>query len=150
MLPGPSGFWLTGCSAASPGHFPFCASASISVPGAPASSLLTGSQPLASKPGAEICAPDCVATALLCTCQPRAPRSVMSLAPVATGAGARRTAAAAAGLPGVRGTSTTRAAAAAMHVNWARRRRAVFMAGSCPTAAWPRRQFNPPIVRILS
>src|SRR5579859_8024312 len=71
---------LTGCSAVSPGHLPFCARASISVPGAPASSLLTGSQVLVLNPGVEICAPDCVATALLCTNQPPAPRVVMSLA----------------------------------------------------------------------
>src|SRR5690348_10643259 len=82
MLPGPSAFWLTGWRAVSPGHAPFCARASISVPGAPASSLLTGSQPLVSNPGTEICAPVWVATALLRTCQPPAPRSVTSLAPV--------------------------------------------------------------------
>ena len=56
---------MTGCSAVSPGHFPFCASASISVPGAPASSLLTASQRLVSKPRAEICPPDWVATVAL-------------------------------------------------------------------------------------
>src|SRR5215469_15282750 len=57
--------WFTGCSAASPGHFPFCASASTSVPGAPASSLVTGSQVLALNPGVDIWAPVWVATALL-------------------------------------------------------------------------------------
>ena len=54
--------WFTGCSAVSPGHWPFCARASISVPGAPASSLVTGSQVLVLKPGVEICAPVWVAT----------------------------------------------------------------------------------------
>ncbi|HEV2371133.1 MAG TPA: hypothetical protein VGS19_03095 [Streptosporangiaceae bacterium] len=70
----------------SSGHLPFCTSASTSVPGAPASSLATASQELASKPGDEICAPDWVAVALLCTRQPAEPRSVMSLAPVAPAA----------------------------------------------------------------
>jgi hypothetical protein len=82
---GLSVLWLTGCSAVSPGHLPFCARASISVPGAPASSLVTGSQVLALNPGVEICAPVCVATALLCTSQPPEPRSEMSLAPVSDG-----------------------------------------------------------------
>src|SRR5438034_10067706 len=77
--------WFTGCSAVLPGHLPFCARASISVPGAPASSLVTGSQVQVSKPGAEICAPVCVATALLCTFQPAAPRSEISLAPASAG-----------------------------------------------------------------
>src|SRR6516225_1189701 len=81
-LSGLSLLWLTGCSAVSPGHLPFCARASISVPGAPASSLVTGSQVLVLNPGVEICAPVCVATALLCTSQPLVPRSVTSLAPV--------------------------------------------------------------------
>ena len=69
----------------SPGHWPFCARASISVPGAPVSSLVTGSQVLVLKPGAEICAPVWVATALLCTFQPPDPRFVMLLAPVSAG-----------------------------------------------------------------
>src|ERR1700730_2405341 len=73
---GLSVLWFTGCSAVSPGHFPFCASASISVPGAPASSLATGSQVV------EICAPLCVATALLCTSQPSEPKFETSLVPV--------------------------------------------------------------------
>src|SRR5258705_7333875 len=77
--------WFTGCSAVSPGHLPFCARASISVPGAPASSLVTGSQVLVLNPGVEICAPDWVATALLCTAQPPLPRLEMSLAPVSVG-----------------------------------------------------------------
>src|SRR5215467_2561731 len=77
--------WFTGCSAVSPGHWPFCARASISVPGAPASSLATGSQVLVLKPGVEICAPVWVAIALLCTVQPVLPRLEMSLAPVAEG-----------------------------------------------------------------
>src|SRR5215467_5713827 len=77
--------WFTGCSAVSPGHLPFCARASISVPGAPASSLLTGSQVLVLNPGVEICAPDWVATALLCTSQPVLPRLATSLAPVPGG-----------------------------------------------------------------
>src|SRR5690242_13534169 len=77
--------WFTGCSAVSPGHWPFCASASSSVPGAPASSLVTGSQVLVLNPGVEICAPDWVATALLCTAQPPLPRLERSLAPVPDG-----------------------------------------------------------------
>jgi hypothetical protein len=77
--------WLTGCKAVLPGHSPFWASASISVPGAPASSLATGSQVLMSNPGVEICAPVWVATALLCTAQPPEPRLVTSLAPVSDG-----------------------------------------------------------------
>src|SRR6476661_7939507 len=81
----PPVFWFTGCSAVSPGHLPFCARASISVPGAPASSLETGSQVLVLKPGVEICAPVCVATALLCTSQPAPPTSERSLAPVLAG-----------------------------------------------------------------
>src|SRR5215469_16929411 len=75
--------WFTGCRAVSPGHWPFCASASISVPGAPASSLLTGSQLVVANPGVEICAPVWVATALLWTAQPDVPRSDRSVAPVA-------------------------------------------------------------------
>src|SRR6516225_7863457 len=82
---GPLVLWFTGCSAVSPGHWPFCASASTSVPGAPASSFVTGSQVLVLNPGVEICAPDWVATALLCTAQPLAPRLEMSLAPVSDG-----------------------------------------------------------------
>src|SRR5690348_9028378 len=82
---GPLVPWFTGWSAVSPGHMRFCARASTSVPGAPASSLATGSQVLVLNPGVEICAPDCVATALLCTAQPLPPRLVMSLAPVPEG-----------------------------------------------------------------
>src|SRR5215469_5950771 len=77
--------WFTGCRAGSPGHRPFCSRASISVPGAPASSLVTGSQVLVLNPGVEICAPDWVATALLCTAQPLLPRLEVSLAPVPSG-----------------------------------------------------------------
>src|SRR5215471_14242978 len=77
--------WFTGWSAVSPGHLPFCARASTSVPGAPASSLVTGSQVLVLNPGVEICPPDWVATALLCTAQPPLPRLEMSLAPVSDG-----------------------------------------------------------------
>src|SRR5215470_20329542 len=84
-LCGPPVLWFTGSSAVSPGHLPFCARASISVPGAPASSLLTGSHVLVSNPGAEICAPVWVATALLCTFHPALPRLVMSLASVSAG-----------------------------------------------------------------
>src|SRR6516164_141747 len=83
MLCGLSVLSLTGCRLGSPGQRPFCARASISVPGAPAPSLATGSQDLALNPGLEICAPDWVALALLATRQPCAPRSVTSLAPVA-------------------------------------------------------------------
>src|SRR5215469_11694375 len=85
-LSGPLVLWFTGCSAVLPGHKPFCASASISVPGAPASSLVTGSQPLVLKPGVEICAPVWVAVALLCTFQPPSPRFEISLAPVSADA----------------------------------------------------------------
>ncbi len=77
-----SELWFTGWRLGSPGHRPFWASASISVPGAPASSLATGSQPPVRKPGVEICAPVWVALALLCTCQPWAPRFDTLLAPV--------------------------------------------------------------------
>src|SRR6266568_19795 len=77
---------LTGCRPWSPGQRPFCTSASISVPGAPAASLATRSQVLASNDGAEITAPDCAAVALLATRQPPAPRSVTSLAPARAGA----------------------------------------------------------------
>ncbi len=73
--------WFTGCSAGSPGQRPFCSRASISVPGAPALSLATRSQELASNDGAEICAPDWVAVALLATRHPCAPRLATSLAP---------------------------------------------------------------------
>src|ERR1022692_3073935 len=62
------------------GQPPFCCSASISVPGAPASSLRTESQ-LVVKPGGEICAPDWVAFELLCTFQPPEPRLTTLLAP---------------------------------------------------------------------
>src|SRR5262245_35220029 len=82
---GPLVPWFTGCSAVSFGHLPFCARASISVPGAPASSLATGSHVLVLNPGVEICAPDWVATALLCTAQPLIPRLEMLLAPVSDG-----------------------------------------------------------------
>src|SRR5215831_5318458 len=78
---------FTGCRPGSSGQRPFCSSASISVPGAPAESLATRSQERASNDGSEICAPGCVAVALLATCQPPAPRSVTSLAPVPPGAG---------------------------------------------------------------
>src|SRR5215469_9586545 len=78
----PRSLWFTGCRARSPGHRPFCARASISVPGAPAPSLATGSQDRALNPGLEIRAPDWVAIALLATRQPCAPRSVTLLAPV--------------------------------------------------------------------
>src|SRR5215475_2357225 len=78
--------WFTGCRAVSPGHWPFWSNASISVPGAPASSLVTGSQVLVLNPGVEICAPDWVATALLCTAQPPLlPRLEMSVAPGSDG-----------------------------------------------------------------
>src|SRR5215469_7181072 len=95
--------WFTGCSAVSPGHLPFCARASISVPGAPASSLLTGSQVLLLNPGVEIWAPPWVATALLCTAQPLAPRFETSLAPVSDGELAAATAAVRAGAPAAAG-----------------------------------------------
>ena len=55
------------------------------MPGAPASSLLTGSQVPVLNPGVEICAPVCVAIALLSTLQPAAPRFDRSLAPVLDG-----------------------------------------------------------------
>src|SRR5579862_8867220 len=77
----PALFWFTGCRARSSGHLPFCSRASISVPGAPALSLATRSQELASNPGVEIRAPDWVAVALLATRQPDAPRLETLLAP---------------------------------------------------------------------
>ncbi len=64
------------------GHAPFCSSALISVPGAPAPSLVRESQPLVEKPGVEIWAPPCVAVALVSTFQPAAPRSTTALDPV--------------------------------------------------------------------
>src|SRR5215469_15645479 len=107
--------WFTGWSAVSIGHWPFCASASTSVPGAPASSLLTGSQPVVLKPGVEICAPVAVVFALLSTDQPFAPRSVMSL-PVVVGAAAAADLVAAdvtaADVTELRGAITSTAAAA--------------------------------------
>src|SRR5580700_6597675 len=149
---GLSVLWLTGWSAVSSGHLPFCARASISVPGAPASSLVTGSQVLVLKPGVEICAPVCVATALLCTSQPPLPRLVTSLAPVPAGAakltaacaaawcavaGPRASGAVAAGAPCALDTSQVRAAADTMAADQrAKRGRMVrLMAGhSCPAA----------------
>src|SRR5215468_4047774 len=74
--------WFTGCSARSPGQRPFCARASTSVPGAPASSLLTRSQELAWNDGMEICDPGAATVAPLATRQPCVPRSATSLAPV--------------------------------------------------------------------
>src|SRR5215469_9422916 len=92
--------WFTGWSAVSPGHRPFCASAAISVPGAPASSLLTGSQVLVLNPGVEICAPVCEAEALLVTFQPFEPRLETSVAalPIAADALAERMVAAPVGV----------------------------------------------------
>ena len=58
------------------GQPPFCSSASISVPGAPASSGVTDSQPDVLKPGVEICCPVCVAVALVSTFQPPVPRVI--------------------------------------------------------------------------
>src|SRR5215470_14068114 len=52
------------------GQEPFCSNALISVPGAPAPSLLTVSQPVVEKPGVEIAAPDWVAEALVSTFHP--------------------------------------------------------------------------------
>ena len=64
------------------GQLPFCSRALISVPGAPAPSLATDSQPEVENPGVEICAPVCVAVALVSTFQPPPPRSVTALDPV--------------------------------------------------------------------
>src|SRR5580700_605206 len=89
-LLGLSALWLTGSSAVSSGQTPFWRSASTSVPTAPASSEVTGSQPVASKPGSEIWPPAWVApasvvqlvvAALLCTCQPDRPRVLVPPAP---------------------------------------------------------------------
>src|SRR5579864_6032735 len=57
-------------------HTPLWSKASISVPGAPASSGLTWSHPAAvrSKAGVEMRPPGWLAVALLCTCQPPRPR----------------------------------------------------------------------------
>src|SRR5579859_1899517 len=105
-LCGPSLLWFTGWRDGSSGHLPFCASASTSVPGAPAPSLATRSQEPALKCGLEICAPDWVATALLSTRQPCAPRSETSLAPVGEPAGAAAGAAGAeAGAAGLAGAA---------------------------------------------
>src|SRR5215467_4384604 len=82
---GPLVDWFTGCSAVSPGQSPFWASASTSVPGAPASSLVTGIQAEVLKPGVEIWAPVEVVLALLSTFHPPVPRLEMSLAPVSDG-----------------------------------------------------------------
>jgi hypothetical protein len=57
--------WLTGCRPWSSGQKPFCSSASTSVPTAPASSGLTGSQPAVPNPGSEISLPLSVAPARL-------------------------------------------------------------------------------------
>src|SRR6266699_955339 len=64
------------------GQEPFCSSASTSVPGAPASSLATDSQPAVLNPGAEICWPGWVAVALVRTFQPPEPRSDNAVDPV--------------------------------------------------------------------
>src|ERR1044072_8064569 len=64
------------------GHSPFCSSAPISVPGAPASSGCTFSHSAVSNPGAETSAPGCDASPLLCTCQPARPSVVRPSAPV--------------------------------------------------------------------
>src|SRR5215472_13145802 len=82
---GPLVLWFTGCRAVSPGQSPFWASASTSVPGAPASSLLTGIQLEVLKPGVEIAAPVAEVLALLSTLQPVPPRLDMSEAPVSEG-----------------------------------------------------------------
>src|ERR1700679_2360343 len=58
------------------GQAPFWRSASISVPGAPASSGLTFNQWAVSKPGREIRAPTPVVRALLRTSQPPSPTVV--------------------------------------------------------------------------
>jgi len=65
------------------GQAPFWSNALISVPGAPASSVATGSQPVVGNPGVEITDPDWVAVALVSTLQPPAPRSTTALDPVA-------------------------------------------------------------------
>src|SRR6201986_4041785 len=67
------------------GHTPFCSNALTSVPGAPAPSLRTDSQPCVEKPLVEISAPLCVAVALLSTFPPEPPRSTTVLDPVGTG-----------------------------------------------------------------
>src|SRR5262249_39991744 len=59
------------------GHAPFCTRASISVPGAPASSGFTCSHPDVEKPGAEMSVPLCGALVLSCTCHPPRPTVVV-------------------------------------------------------------------------
>ena len=70
------------------GQVPFCSSALISVPGAPAPSLVTDSQPAVEKPGVEICAPLWVAVAQVSTFQPAVPRVVIAVDPVGGAAAA--------------------------------------------------------------
>jgi hypothetical protein len=65
------------------GQDPFCSNALTSVPGAPASSVTTGSQPVVGNPGVDITDPDWVAVALVSTLQPLVPRSTSALDPVA-------------------------------------------------------------------
>ena len=127
--------WFTGWRDGSSGQRPFCARASTSVPGAPAPSSPTRSQEPALYPGREICAPDCVATALLTTRQPCVPRSETSLAPVgvaAAAAGEAVVVVAAAGPAGATGLAcapaarlTTDVATRAKQVPRARRGRAI-------------------------
>ena len=74
--------WFTGCRAVSPGHLPFCTRASISVPGAPASSLATGSQLLVVKPGRGDLRAGLRRDRAALHLPARAPRFEMSLAPV--------------------------------------------------------------------
>src|SRR5215510_12460932 len=165
-LCGPPLLRSTGSSAVSPGHWPFCARASISVPGAPASSLLTGSHVFVSNSGVEICAPVCVATALLCTIQPADPRFTTSLAPVSDGAAALASAAAngaappagddaaasgAAWTPDASQTRLAETTATAQRADW--RRMVRLIAGISCSAADGRERRAPPLdllVRILS
>src|SRR5262245_54481967 len=165
-LCGPPLLWSTGSSAVSPGHLPFCARASISVPGAPASSLLTGSHVFVSNRGVEICAPVSVATALLCTFQPSDPRFATSLAPVpddaapplptaarvaAPRAGDDAAASGAACTPDASQTRLAETTATAQRADW--RRMVRLIAGISCSAADGRERRAPPLdllVRILS
>src|SRR6266496_3679700 len=112
------------------GHLPFCCRAASSVPGAPASSLATGSHELVLNSGMEISAPVWVALALLATLQPPDPRLDRSLAPLADSELGPRRPTAARAPPAALGV-----AAGAMAAQRVRRRR---MTGPMAGNSYPR------------